>query len=85
MSFIIIVSLIFLNLFVAVVLQGFQDTVQKSSKWIDFELIEDYRDCWSLFDPYARGYIQVRYFKKFMFQLGPPLGWKAEYKGDAPW
>lgn len=84
-SFIIIVSLIFLNLFVAVVLQGFQDTVQKSSKWVDFELIEHFREIWSLYDPYARGYIHVGCFTKLMFRLNEPLGWKDTFRKEKAW
>lgn len=38
-----------------------------------------YRLKWAMFDPDATGFIKITDFKKFMFELGEPLGWSRGY------
>lgn len=83
--FVIMVALVFLNLFIAVILQSFEETMQTSKKWLDFDKIEHYREVWSKFDPYATGFIRCEDFRKFMFHLEPPLGWDKVFKDDKAW
>lgn len=71
-----------MNLFVAVIIDGFSNTLERDNKWVDYELIEDFRDKWSKFDPFASGFIKVKNFKQFMLKLGGPLGWGEEFAED---
>lgn len=81
-SFIIIVSLVFLNLFVAIILEGFDDTNQKDKKLFNHETTEYFRDAWSRFDPNATCFIRTKDFPKLMLALGAPIGWDESFKQD---
>lgn len=73
-----LIVLLFLNLFVAIILQGYIENQQKDRTIISLETKDLFRDIWSRYDPYARGTIHTRHFRKFMRQLGerdPQLGW----------
>lgn len=59
--------------------------MQKDERWLDFELIDQYRDTWAKFDPCAMGFIRAGHLTKFLFSLGPPLGWKKDFKNDKKW
>lgn len=78
-SFILIVMLIFLNLFVAVILQGFEETDQKNSKKFNAETTDQFRDTWARFDPNGTSFIKRQDFIKFMLALGEPLGWDVSF------
>ena len=80
--FVLSVSLVFLNLFVAVILEAFASTISRDAKWVDYDMIEDFRDVWSKFDPSATGFIKVKRLKQFLLKLGSPLGWEQSYETD---
>ena len=73
-SFILVVTLIFLNLFIAIILQGFNSTNQKSNLIISQESLEDFADKWSKYDPNATGFILIEDFRILIEELKPPLG-----------
>jgi hypothetical protein len=87
-------SMIFIKVFIAVVLQNFQETVQKDSKFLSSELSENFREVWSYFDPNVRykytqflsmqatSFIQVTSYPSFLLALGEPLGWDITYKNN---
>jgi uncharacterized membrane protein len=50
-SFIIIVVLIFLRLFIAITLQAFQETNDRDNKFMNSQLSDHFREVWSKFDP----------------------------------
>ena len=81
-SFIVVVSLVFLNLFVAIILEGFEDTYQKDKKLFNHETTEYFRDAWSRFDPNATCFIRTKDFPKLMLALGAPIGWDETFKND---
>lgn len=81
-SFCIIVVLVFLNLFVAIILEGFEETYQKDKKLFNQETTEYFRDVWSRFDPNATGFIKTKNFPNLMFALGAPIGWDPQYRED---
>ena len=56
-SFMLIVSLIFLNLFIAIILQAYTDESEQLSLKIEEADIEIFRIVWSEFDPTGSGYI----------------------------
>ena len=81
-SFVIVVSLVFLNLFVAIILEGFEDTYQKDKKLFNHETTEYFRDVWSRFDPNATCFIRTKDFPKLMLALGAPIGWDESFRHD---
>ena len=58
-SFVVIVSFVYLNLFIAIILQGFSDTNERANLKINESGYEDFRDKWSLFDTKGKGLIRV--------------------------
>ncbi len=61
-SFVIIVSFVYLNLFIAIILQGFTDTNERANLKINEQVYEDFRDKWSDYDKEGRGLIEVARF-----------------------
>ncbi len=61
-SYVLIMSMIFIKVFIAVVLQNFQETVQKDSKFLSSELSDNFREVWSNFDPNVRYIFEIKYF-----------------------
>lgn len=47
---------------------------------LNSEILEQFRDAWSKFDPDATGFIDINYFADLMFALGKPLGWDEAYR-----
>jgi len=81
-TYVILISLIFLNLFIAIIMNGYFETREKENQVINQEILSLFRDTWSVFDPDATGKIKVSYFPDFMFMLGPGLGWDDRYHTD---
>ncbi len=44
------VPLIFLNLFIAIILEGFEQTSSKVNNLIQEDELEKFRECWAAFD-----------------------------------
>eukprot|EP00347_Sterkiella_histriomuscorum_P011811 403371009 len=79
-SYILLVNLIFLNLFIAIILQGYEDTQQKESKLFNQECLDNFRNAWSKFDPTATTFIKISQLKEFLLELGKPLGWDEKMR-----
>ena len=58
-SFMLIVSLVFLNLFIAIILEGFFNTTQADQMRIGEMAIDEFKDVWKEFDPDGTGYIDT--------------------------
>jgi len=43
------------------------------------DLSENFRDCWSLYDPDATSFMKVKNYKRFLLDLGEPLGWDPTF------
>jgi hypothetical protein len=41
-----------------------------------------FKDSWSRFDPTATGFIRIKDFKEFLFELNAPLGWNESFTGN---
>jgi hypothetical protein len=81
-TFVILISLIFLNLFMAIIMNGYFDTRDRQVQALNEEMLGLFKTAWSAFDPEASGFIEVGYFTDFMFMLGVPLGWDKAYRND---
>ena len=79
-SFIFIVSIIFLNLFIAIILQGYYQTQEMDKQVVNREIMSQYRNAWAKFDPEATGFIESSQFGELLFAFGPPLGWSSSYR-----
>jgi len=79
-SFSIVVTLIFLNLFVAIILQGFEDMNKKENQILNDKNVEHFRSCWSQFDPEGNGFMMTKEFVPFLTALGEPLGFNDAQK-----
>jgi hypothetical protein len=78
-SYVLLVGVIFMRVFIAIVVQTFQTTAQKESKFLSSDLSEHFRIVWSLFDPNATSFIPMTSYSKFLLALGEPLGWDITY------
>ena len=78
----VLVSLIFLNFFIAIILEGYSHTVVQNKKWFNFRLRSKFRRAWSYYDQDATGYILVEDFPRLMMRLREPLGWSKCIKED---
>lgn len=73
-----VVKLIFLNLFIAIILQGFEDTNQREQSNFNNDVNDGFKEKWADFDPHASSFIEKEQFVDFLYHLGPPLGLKEE-------
>ena len=78
LTYTIIVSLAVLNLFVAIILQNFEDLHNKDNFLINEKSMNHLRNCWADFDPDATYFIDIVDFLSFLSKLGPPLGYTVE-------
>jgi hypothetical protein len=73
-SFLYIGVYLFLNLYVAAIIQNFSNSSQTiGDAGIDEHAIRTYRRKWRWFDPDITGYIALADLKPFLFALGEPL------------
>jgi len=76
------VTLIFLNLFIAIILDGFQETQKKEQRVINGDTLNSFKSVWAEFDPEGTGFIRMKDLKEFLSALGPPLGFDVIVKDD---
>lgn len=50
-SYTLIIGMVFLRLFIAIILQTFQDITERDRKFINSELSDHYKDIWAFYDP----------------------------------
>lgn len=81
-TYLLFVKLIFLNLFIAIILQGFDDTNQRSKNLFNDTHMNIFREKWSEFDVEGTSFIAIHQLPDLLTALGPPLGWDESYKED---
>jgi hypothetical protein len=59
LTYYIVVPLIFLNLFIAIILEGFETTSKKENTVLQQEDFKKFVSTWSLFDKEGRGFIKL--------------------------
>lgn len=77
MSFILFVTLIFLNLFIAIILQSFADINEKENLFLNDTNVGKFATKWAKYDPEGTGFIGVNDLALLFFKIGPPLGFEA--------
>lgn len=70
LSFFLFVNLIFLNLFIAIVLQGFADTMEKEQRLFNQDILRHFSEIWAEFDPEATSFIPLASLRPFLKRLG---------------
>jgi len=65
-----------LNMFVAVVLEGFSESMKDSGKAVNSDVLIDLRKKWSEFDHEARGWIYSDDVAQILHELPPPFGFR---------
>jgi hypothetical protein len=84
-SYVLLVILMFLNLFIAIILSGFTDSSEDDSKIFNQQVKDDFREKWSKYDPDATSFIEVGSLKYLLMDLGEPLGFAdKKYYLDNP-
>jgi len=76
-SFTLLITFVFLNLFIGVILEGFQNA-DESAKAVKPEDFLKFADHWATYDPFATCYITVYQLEDFVQTLYQPLGF-GEY------
>ena len=79
-SFVFVISIVFLNLFIAIILQGYFNQIQKETDNDIKNKTEHFRDEWAKLDPAGAGKIQNENLKELLFALGKDLGMHESYK-----
>ena len=75
-SFTLLITFVFLNLFIGVILEGFQNA-DESAKAVKPEDFLRFADHWATYDPFATCFITVTQLEDFVQTLYAPLGFGA--------
>jgi hypothetical protein len=81
-AYFLLIPLFFLDIFVAIIIEGFEQSSNKANNLIQEEDYEKFRDSWVKFDPDGTGFISIPDFFQLMFLMGEPLGWGPEYQDN---
>jgi len=76
------VSMIFMNLFIAIILQGFTERAKSDRQLVNYDLITHFQRTWSEFDDKGEGFIRLSSLSAFLYDLGPPLGFPRYFAHD---
>eukprot|EP01065_Artemidia_motanka_P034980 TRINITY_DN4294_c4_g1_i1.p1 TRINITY_DN4294_c4_g1~~TRINITY_DN4294_c4_g1_i1.p1 ORF type:complete len:1838 (+),score=725.27 TRINITY_DN4294_c4_g1_i1:34-5547(+) len=82
-SFVVICTYVFLNLFIAVLLDSFNDAVDVGDQLVTDEEMEHFFDVWRTFDPLQSCTICFDDLPRFLKTIGPPLGPDPSSADDA--
>lgn len=82
-SFTLFVTFVFLNLFIAVILEGFGESGEEESMRLSEEHFRAFADKWSEFDPKATCFIKTAQLFPFMQTLDEPMGFGEDYVASA--
>ena len=55
-----------MNLFIAIILDSYEETNERNSKMFNSDLKENFREVWSYYDQEATGYLKISDFPNFM-------------------
>eukprot|EP01028_Stygiella_incarcerata_P002857 TRINITY_DN1544_c0_g1_i1.p1 TRINITY_DN1544_c0_g1~~TRINITY_DN1544_c0_g1_i1.p1 ORF type:complete len:1709 (-),score=377.65 TRINITY_DN1544_c0_g1_i1:1118-6244(-) len=75
-SFVILGTLVLLNLLIAIILENFDTVNQESEFVIGREEISEFKNVWAKFDPKATGFIPLSKFPDFLVESPQPLGFR---------
>ncbi len=67
-----------INLFLALVVEGYSDTLAENEAVISPSSLEEFIEKWSEYDPQGTGFLTPEDLAFFLFEVNPPLGLKEE-------
>ena len=78
LSFVITAASVFLNIFIAVILNNFGEVVEseKQDIFITDDDLANYEKTWARFNPYGEEFLETKKIPDFLNELRPPLGFK---------
>lgn len=71
--------MVFINLFIAFVLQAYMNSYEENCSMITIEDYANLTDLWSEYDPKADGLIEPQDIAFLIFELDVPLGQAEDY------
>lgn len=71
-----IITFVFINLFIAVILQAFDESEQIQESKLVGEHWEQFKEVWYNFDPEATGFLEATKLEALLCELQHPLGYK---------
>jgi len=77
-TFLLFVNKVVMNLFIAVVLNAYNETVMSKQEIINENILEHYQRVWLKFDPSGKGFIHKDLLAAFLLELNLPLGLDPE-------
>lgn len=78
LSFIIIVPLMSINLFLAVIVEGYIESLKENEAIITPNQMEEFIDKWAEYDPTGTGFINPESMAFLLHELHPPIGLKDD-------
>ncbi|EDV26564.1 uncharacterized protein TRIADDRAFT_54700 [Trichoplax adhaerens] len=72
-TFVFITFLVLVNMYVAIILNNYQEVVEDEEIGITTGDIDMYYELWSKYDPYATQFIDYHFLSQFVADLNPPL------------
>ncbi|KAL4124998.1 hypothetical protein PRIC2_008589 [Phytophthora ramorum] len=79
-SFTLLVTFILLNIFIAVILEGFAKEKDREDGVLLPQHYEAFAEKWSIFDPEATGFLDWHILPSFLATLEPPMGLGSTFK-----
>ncbi|KAL4151848.1 hypothetical protein PRNP1_008785 [Phytophthora ramorum] len=79
-SFTLLVTFILLNIFIAVILEGFAKEKDRDDGVLLPQHYEAFAEKWSIFDPEATGFLDWHILPSFLATLDPPMGLGSTFK-----
>ncbi|EGR31551.1 hypothetical protein IMG5_107710 [Ichthyophthirius multifiliis] len=70
-----IYTITILNLFIAIILEGFQKATNDQNSLIKPIIIQDFKKVWSNYDKKGTGFVKVQYLVDILSILDKPFGW----------
>jgi len=78
MSFIIIVPMMIMNVFLAVVVEGYLESLKEQEAVINPNQMEELLDKWAEYDPEGSGFLTPENMAFLLYELHPPIGLKDD-------
>ncbi|TNV88168.1 hypothetical protein FGO68_gene5359 [Halteria grandinella] len=78
-SFMFVIRLIFLKLFIALIIDGFTSTQNQDTRLFNNQQRERFSEVWAEFDPDATTFIKLDDLRNFLLMLGAPLGFDSSF------
>ncbi|TMW68744.1 hypothetical protein Poli38472_006212 [Pythium oligandrum] len=82
MTFTMLVTFVLLNIFVAVILEGFSNEKDRASGVLLPQHYENFVATWSVYDPEATGLLEWHLLPKLLQDLDEPLGFGSDYEAS---